>query len=108
MPGCRRWWQRRVGYQAALEQRDCMSAQAIDEALVLGRPGEPADACVDLGVDARDARAEVLAASNPRATNSADEPNRVALCALLVRVENRRACRVQLPPPSMATLRVGY
>jgi len=67
---------------------------------------ESADACVDLGVDALDARAEVLSASSPRATNSADEPERVALRSLPVRVEKRRACRVQLPPHSMATLRI--
>jgi hypothetical protein len=35
-------------YQAALEQCDCMSSQPIDEALVLGRPGECADARVPL------------------------------------------------------------
>jgi alpha-N-arabinofuranosidase len=67
---------------------------------------EPADACVDLGVDALDARAEVLSAASPRATNSADEPERVALRSLPVRVDNRRAYRVQLPPHSMATLRI--
>jgi alpha-N-arabinofuranosidase len=65
-----------------------------------------ADVCVDVGVDVGSATGQILTADTPRATNCADEPDRVALRELAVVAENRRACRVVLPAHSMATIRV--
>jgi alpha-N-arabinofuranosidase len=66
-----------------------------------------ADVCVDVGEEVGGATGQILTADSPRATNCADEPDRVALAPLTVTAEGRRACRVQLPPHSMATLQIG-
>ncbi|HEY3058990.1 MAG TPA: alpha-L-arabinofuranosidase C-terminal domain-containing protein [Chloroflexota bacterium] len=65
-----------------------------------------ADVCVDMGIEIAEASAELLTADSPRATNSMEDPGRVAPRPLQVRTENRHACRIELPPHSMATLRI--
>jgi alpha-N-arabinofuranosidase len=74
----------------------------INRHLALG-----ADVCVDLGGDVGSAVGQILTAATPRATNCADEPERVSLAPLQVIAEGRRACRVELPPHSMATIQIG-
>ena len=65
-----------------------------------------ADVCVDIGLDVGSATGQILTAAAPQSTNCADEPDRVALSELAVVAENRRACRVELPPHSMATIQI--
>jgi alpha-N-arabinofuranosidase len=65
-----------------------------------------ADVCVDLGLEMTEAQAQILTAAEPNATNCAEEPDRVSPTGTEVRTEGRRACRLELPPHSMATITV--
>ncbi len=63
----------------------------------------PASVRID-GADGRtQARGELLAAESPRATNSVEEPDRVAPVPLAVAADGP-AWRVELPPHSLATI----
>jgi alpha-N-arabinofuranosidase len=67
---------------------------------------EAADVCVDFRTNVHSASGQILTAASPRARNTIEEPDAVVPRSLPVGPENRRACRVELPPHSMATLRV--
>jgi alpha-N-arabinofuranosidase len=64
-----------------------------------------AEVCVDFRANIREASAQLLTASSPAARNTLEEPDAVAPMSVAVQTENGRACRVELPPHSMATLR---
>jgi alpha-N-arabinofuranosidase len=66
-----------------------------------------AEVCIEVGHSVRDRCADVLAADTPAAMNSAAEPERVRPRPLEVAAEGRAACRIELPPHSMATLRLA-
>ena len=66
-----------------------------------------ADVCIELGQTVREPSGQVLAADTPAAMNSIDQPDRVAPRPLAVAAEGRAACRIELPPHSMATLRLA-
>jgi alpha-N-arabinofuranosidase len=65
-----------------------------------------AEVCVDLGHEVQAAEAELLTAAAPNAMNCADAPDSVVPASMKVVVEQRRACRLELPPHSMATITV--
>jgi alpha-L-arabinofuranosidase len=69
--------------------------------------GRAADVCVDLGRVLATVEASVLTADSPRAVNSVDRPDRVKPRVLRVEADGWQACRLELPPHSMATLRVS-
>lgn len=65
------------------------------------RPADVQITCVDAPDQAG---GQLLAADSPRAVNSADAPDRVAITPLAVAADGRDSWRVELPPHSMATI----
>jgi alpha-L-arabinofuranosidase len=65
-----------------------------------------AEVCVELRAAIRSACADVLTAETPAAMNSVEDPQHVLPRQLAVAGEGRAACRVELPPHSMTTLRL--
>jgi alpha-N-arabinofuranosidase len=82
------------------------SASGISITLINRHRHSGADVCIEVG-DAYSACADVLTADSPAAMNSVDQPECVVPRRLPVSADGRTACRIELPPHSMATLRLG-
>ena len=67
-----------------------------------------AEVCVEPGTGSfAEGNAQLLTAPTPHATNSADQPDRVAPIQLGVAADGANAWRLDLPPHSLATLVLG-
>ena len=65
---------------------------------------QPASVTLNVPATSRVVSARLLAADDPRAVNSAAQPDRVAPAALNIGADGANTWRVELPPHSMATV----
>jgi alpha-N-arabinofuranosidase len=89
---------------AAVTATASRSASGVAVTVINRHMRVEADVCVDVGHEFAQTQGRVLTADSPRAMNCAEQPNLVAPRDLSVAAEGRRACRLELPPHSMATL----
>ncbi|MBK8027484.1 MAG: alpha-N-arabinofuranosidase [Chloroflexi bacterium] len=68
---------------------------------------QSATVTIDVAGTSRCVEARLLSGDSPRAVNSAQEPDRVGLSTLAVSADGAGRWRVELPPHSMATMRLA-
>jgi alpha-L-arabinofuranosidase len=69
----------------------------------------PADVCIAVGQNTTFSSAwvDALTAETPAAMNTVEEPDRVVTRRVAVTLQRNSQCRLELPPHSMATLRLA-